>query len=111
MSEADAEREAKHKRQIKKMTKILSKAWRIDRAEPFQEVDDDQVLHVAPIIDAEDGEKKRLRPMDLTSMGKGLSQETYVLGRKGWEKFACDLGGIYNRFIAWYVGGDGHGSV
>ena len=90
MSDADAELAAKRKRQKKKMTKILSKAWSIDRAEPFQEVDDDQVLVLG-------GEG----PMDLTTMGQGLENSVYQLGRKGWEQFACDLGGIYNRFIAW----------
>lgn len=89
MSEADAEREAKMKRQKKKMTKVLSKAWSIERAEPFQEVEDDQVEAVG-------GEG----PLDLTTMGQSLDKKFYVLGRKGWEHFARDLGGIYNRFIA-----------
>lgn len=91
MSEPD-ELAIKRKKQKKRMTKILSKAWQMERAEPFQEVDDDQVLAVG-------GEG----PMDLTSMGQHLDKSVYQLGRKGWESFASDLGRIYNRFIAWYV--------
>ena len=87
---SEAELAAKRKKQKKKMTKILSKAWQLERAEPFQEVDDDQVIDVGG-----DG------PMDLTSMGKNLDKDVYHLGRKGWEQFAADLGFIYNRFIAW----------
>ena len=92
MSEADAEGEAKSRRQQKKMIKILSKAWQIDHADPFQEVEDDQVLAVGGGGGG---------PMDLTTMGQSLDKKAYPLGRKGWEQFARELGGIYNRFIAW----------
>ena len=61
---SEAELAAKRKKQKKKMTKILSKAWQLERAEPFQEVDDDQVIDVGG-----DG------PMDLTSMGKNLDKD------------------------------------
>ena len=60
----------------------------MDHADPFQEVEDDQVLAIG-------GE----RPVDLTTMGQRLDKKSYQLGRKGWEEFAKDLGGIYNRFI------------
>jgi hypothetical protein len=93
MSGVDAERDAKVKRQQKKMTKILSKAWTIEHADPFQECEDDQVLAVrGPSYGG---------PMDLTSMGKNLDKKAYPLGRKGWEQFARDLGGVYCRFIVW----------
>jgi len=87
--EVDAERVAKHKRQLKKMTKILSKAWSIDKAEPFQEVEDAELRAIGGG-----------GPIDLTTMGQSLDCNTYEIGRKGWEKFARDLGCIYNRFIA-----------
>jgi hypothetical protein len=91
MSHEEDEREAKRKRQVKKMTKILSKSWQLDHSEPFQEVTDDQLKMM--------GEG----PFDLTGMGISLDNGTYHLGRKGWELFASHLGGIYNRFIAWCV--------
>lgn len=88
MSNEEDEREAKRKRQVKKMTKILSKSWQLDHSEPFQEVTDDQLKMM--------GEG----PYDLTGMGISLDNGTYHLGRKGWELFASHLGGIYNRFIS-----------
>jgi hypothetical protein len=90
MSELDPEIEAKRKRQKKKMTKILSKAWGLDRADPFQELEDKDVMAVGGS-----------GPMDLTSIGQNLEKGVYQHGRRGWEQFACDLGGIYNRFISW----------
>jgi hypothetical protein len=93
MSEVDPEIEAKRKRQKKKMTKILSKAWGLDKADPFQEMaeEDEKMM----VLEGSGG------PMDLTSIGQNLEKGVYQHGRKGWEQFACDLGGIYNRFIAW----------
>jgi len=81
--------EAKRKRQKKKMTKILSKAWGLDHADPFQEMEDDEIKALTT------GNS----PMDLTSIGHNLEKGVYQHGRKGWEQFACDLGGIYNRYI------------
>lgn len=87
---AEEELEARRKRQRKKMTKILSKAWSLDRADPFQEIQDEKVMAMGGSD-----------PMDLMSMGQSLEKGTYQHGRRGWEQFACDLGGIYNRFITW----------
>jgi len=93
MADVDPQRELKRKKQTKKMTKILSKAWSIDRADPFQEVQDPKQFQSAL-----DGECDS--PIDLTSMGQSLDSGTYHDGKKGWEKFSADLGGVYNRFIA-----------
>lgn len=87
MDGTEDEREAKRKRQVKKMTKILSKAWQLDHSEPFQELNDDQLKLL--------GEG----PFDLAGMGEALDGGAYPLGRKGWELFAGHLGGIYNRYI------------
>lgn len=88
MADVDQQRELKRKKQIKKMTKVLSKAWSIDRADPFQEVQDPKQF----------GECDS--PIDLTSMGQTLDNGTYPAGKAGWEKFSEHLGGIYNRFIS-----------
>ena len=87
----DAEREKKRKRQEKRMTKIVNKAWGLDRSEPFQDAS-------AFSFVSYDGS-----PLDLRTMGLSLGKGTYQIGRKGWEKFASDIGGIYQRFIVRWV--------
>ncbi len=93
MADTSQEHDAKRKKQLKRMTKILSKAWSIDRAEPFQEVEDDHLRALLEDGDDSDG------PIDLMNMGQKLDNGIYPHGKKGWDKFAAHLGGVYNRFI------------
>ena len=85
-SEKDDIRKAKSKKQEKKMSKILSKAWTLDRAETFQQVTSPPSSGSSISI-------------DLQSVGDNLERGKYPLGRKGWEKFAGDIGYVYNQFI------------
>lgn len=80
------EKEKKRKKQFKKMGKILTKLWDLDPA--FQSPDNDD----------EDG-----AVTCLTHLGQKIDQKAYRLGRHGWEEFASDLGGVYNRHIQEYV--------
>ena len=75
------EKEKKRRKQLKRMGKILARAWELDEA--FQEDPKSSPDHV----------------LDLTSIGQKIDQKAYRLGRHGWEDFACDLGGVYNRHI------------
>jgi len=83
MADADAneEKEKKRKKQLKRMGKILARAWQLDEA--FQEDPKSSTDHV----------------LDLTTIGHKIDQKAYRFGRHGWEDFACDLGGVYNRHI------------
>jgi len=87
MTDVNDIREAKRKRQEKKMTKIIAKAWSLEQSEIFQEIAD-------PELKALTG-----GPLDLTTMGRSLDSGIYPLGRQGWETFARDMGFVYNRFI------------
>ena len=91
----DEEKKARSKRQAKKMTKIIAKAWNLPHAEHFT-----QVSSSAPTAAAAGGSSEGAAPQDLTGIGQALDAGAYHLGRHGWEKFAADLGGVYNRFIA-----------
>jgi hypothetical protein len=86
----DEEKEARRKRQAKKMTKIITKAWNLPHAEHFTQATSG--------ADASSGSADG-SPRDLTGIGQALDAGAYHLGRHGWEKFAADLGGVYNRFI------------
>ena len=77
----------KRKKQQRKMTKLLSKAWSLDRADPFQEVTTTDSTQAAT-------------PLDLTTMGQNLDGGLYSNGKAGWQLFAGHLGAVYNRFIA-----------
>ena len=83
-SDMDDVRKAKARKQEKKMSKILSKAWTLDRAETFQQVTS------SPSDSAS---------IDLQSVGDNLERGQYPLGRRGWEKYARDIGNVYNQFI------------
>ena len=90
----DEEKEARRKRQAKKMTKIIAKAWNLPHAEHFT-----QVVSPAPAPAGADNSAAPPAPLDLTGIGQALDAGAYHLGRHGWEKFAADLGGVYNRSI------------
>ena len=82
------EKEVKRRKQLKKMTKILAKAWELPKSEPFQE---------------SSRFSSQGNVFDLATLGEYLGEGCYKLGRSGWAKFAQDIGGVYNRHIEWYV--------
>ena len=75
--EADPEREKKRKKALRRMGKILGRAWELPQAEHFHG--------------------------SLGDIGDKLDQAAYRYGRHGWEDFAKDIGGVYNRHIHRYV--------
>eukprot|EP00551_Chaetoceros_affinis_P012548 CAMPEP_0203679712 /NCGR_PEP_ID=MMETSP0090-20130426/36666_1 /ASSEMBLY_ACC=CAM_ASM_001088 /TAXON_ID=426623 /ORGANISM="Chaetoceros affinis, Strain CCMP159" /LENGTH=1444 /DNA_ID=CAMNT_0050547455 /DNA_START=38 /DNA_END=4369 /DNA_ORIENTATION=- len=78
------------------MTKILSKAWSLDRADLFQEVN----AATSALLKASSSSVAIESTVDLRSVGQHLDNgNTYPLGRRGWEKFAADIGFVYNQFI------------
>jgi hypothetical protein len=83
------EKELKRRKQLKKMTKILSRAWELPDGEPFQEC--------LKKISSEGN------VFDLAAIGDNLDKQMYKLGRSGWIQFARDMGGVYNWHIERYV--------
>ena len=80
----DAIREKRRKKQGKRMSKILAQAWELDEStEAFQQ----------------DSKSTTDSVLCLTDIGQKLDQQSYRLGRHGWEDFAEDLGGVYNRHV------------
>jgi hypothetical protein len=78
----DQNKEKKRKKQLKRMTKMVAKAWELNHSEPFQE--DPHLL-------------------SLSAVGQKIDEGGYGHGRHGWEDFARDIGGVYNRHIDRYV--------
>ena len=84
------EKEKKRRKQAKKMGKILAVAWSFQGGNShFQE---------AHGVTSPKGDV-----LDLSTIGQKLDENQYKLGRHGWEDFARDLGGVYNRHIHRYV--------
>jgi hypothetical protein len=79
----DAEKEKKRQKALKRMSKMVTKAWQIDGSEPFQSAKKSSPDHV----------------ICLTALGQKVDQQSYGGGRHGWEDFARDIGGIYKRHI------------
>jgi Fe-S cluster biosynthesis and repair protein YggX len=92
MADTAAEKEEKEKRrkkQAKRMGKVLARAWQLDDSEDFQD---------------DSGSGGSTAVLCLTAIGKKIDAEgEYRLGRHGWEDFARDLGGVYNRHIQRYA--------
>ena len=68
---SDAEKEKKRKKALRRMSKILTKAWELPQAEPFQ------------------NSKKNPSSSNilcLTSLGQKVDEEKYGYGRHGWEE-------------------------
>jgi len=80
----DADREKKRKKAHRRMGKLLTKAWELPNAEPFQTYQ----YHG-------DDDNKKGSILCLTSLGIKIDEEGYGYGRHGWEDFARDIGGIY----------------
>lgn len=81
---AKDEKEVKRRKQLKKMTKILSRAWDLPHSDPFQESNKTSSAD---------------NVFDLAGIGANLDKGIYKLGRSHWEHFARDIGGVYNRHI------------
>jgi hypothetical protein len=88
-------RKMKLKKQEKKMTKVLSKAWSLDGADLFQEA---VAVSADSNANASNSSTAGIR-LDLSTVGQHLDNGEYSLGRKGWEAFAAELGYVYNQFI------------
>mmetsp|Transcript_32339 Transcript_32339/g.36808 ORF Transcript_32339/g.36808 Transcript_32339/m.36808 type:complete len:95 (+) Transcript_32339:237-521(+) len=88
MAESIDGKELKRRKQRKKMSKILTRAWELPNSEPFQESNWESSLN---------------NTFDLAAIGKNLDESVYQLGRSGWESFARDIGGVYNRHTERYV--------
>ena len=86
----DAEKEKKRKKALRRMGKILTKAWELPDAEPFQSHKSKSNKSVESIL-------------CLASLGQKVDEERYNYGKHGWEDFARDIGGIYNRHTKRYV--------
>lgn len=81
---ATNDKEARRKHQLNKMSKIVAKAWRYPKAEPFQE---------SSIKSSESA------VFDLACVGQNIDNGVYKPTKHGWEAFAKDLGGVYNYHI------------
>ena len=79
------EKEKKRRKQANKMGKMLSKVWALKGSDAFQE--------------ERYATSKEGHVLDLTTIGQRIDENKYRLGRHGWEDFARDLGGVYNRHI------------
>ncbi len=80
--ETDPEKEKKRQKALRRMAKILGKAWELPQAEHF---------HASN------------KHANLGAVGEKIDQEEYRYGRHGWEDFSKDIGGVYNRHIHGYV--------
>ena len=81
--EADPDREKKRQKALRRMGKILSKAWELPQSECFQ--------------------SSKHSNATLAIIGEKIDEEGYKYGRHGWEDFAKDIGAVYNRHIHRYV--------
>ena len=83
---ADDEKDKRRRKQANRMGKILSKVWALSGSDAFQE--------------ERHSTSKEGHVLDLTTIGQKIDTQKYRLGKHGWEDFARDLGGVYNRHIA-----------
>jgi hypothetical protein len=87
--EDDPEKEKKRQKALRRMGKILGKAWELPEAEHFH-VSNTNTNNTKAIL-------------SLGAIGEKLDGEGYRYGRHGWEDFAKDIGGVYNRHLHRYV--------
>jgi hypothetical protein len=100
MSAEDDEREKRRKKQAKRMGKILARVWELPDSSAFQ--DDGTGKSEESSDDDDSGKDSNL--CCLVAVGNKLDRDGYKVGRHGWEEFAADLGGVYNRHIVRYGG-------
>ena len=82
----EEEKEKRRKKQFKRMGKILGKCWDLDDA--FQD---------RTAAEKDDNEDEQQQVLCLTDIGRRIDEQAYRLGKHGWEDFAKDLGGVFNR--------------
>eukprot|EP00980_Cylindrotheca_fusiformis_P016753 scaffold5048_cov121-Cylindrotheca_fusiformis.AAC.4 len=94
MADQDADlKEKKRKKALRRMGKIVGQAWNLNKAEPFYTSPN------TPAAPAAGGGDKPEPIYCLTSLGQKVDDQGYKHGRHGWEDFARDIGGVYNRHI------------
>jgi hypothetical protein len=93
----DAEKEKRRKKALRRMGKIITKAWEIPEAEPFQSYNGQSSNGGGG------GGVSGTSVLCLTTLGQKVDEERYCYGKHGWEDFARDIGGIYNRHQQRYV--------
>jgi len=81
MAKDDEEKEKRRRKQFKRMGKILGKVWDLDASFQDRTADDTDPDLV----------------LCLTDIGRRIDEQAYRLGKHGWEDFARDLGGVFNR--------------
>lgn len=106
MSAEDDEREKRRKKQAKRMGKILARVWELPDSSAFQ---DDGTVKSEEGSDEDNDKNSNL--CCLVAIGSKLDRDGYKVGRHGWEEFAADLGGVYNRHIARCVRGSRRCSI
>jgi hypothetical protein len=82
-----ADKEKKHKKQLKRMGRILAQAWELDNETQYFQDDARQ----QPIGNDND------IILCLTAVGTRIDNQYYRLGKHGWQDFCRDLGGVYAR--------------
>jgi len=85
---ATTQQDVKKQKHKRKMTKIMGKIWNFPSSDLFHE------SNLA---------SSSSRPLDLGTVGQNLDDNLYQHGRKGWEKFAYDIGGVFKTHISRYV--------
>ena len=100
MSAEDDEREKRRKKQAKRMGKILARVWELPDSSAFQ--DDGTGMVKSGERSDDEGNDNNSNLCCLVAIGSKLDRDGYKVGRHGWEEFAADLGGVYNRHIARY---------
>jgi hypothetical protein len=78
------DKEARRQKQLNKMSKMVAKAWKYPKAEPFQQ---SSLKSVPGAV------------FDLASVGQNIDDGVYKPSKQGWESFTKDLGGVYNYHI------------
>jgi hypothetical protein len=97
----DAEKEKRRKKALRRMGKIITKAWELSDAEPFQSYNGHHTSYSGGSAAAATAAAAAV--LCLTTLGQKVDEERYSYGKHGWEDFARDIGGIYNRHQQRYV--------
>lgn len=84
-------KEKKRKKALRRMGKIVGQAWNLSNSGPFQTV--------AANNKSSSSSESSSSIFCLTSLGQKVDDQGYRGGRHGWEDFARDIGGVYNRHI------------
>jgi hypothetical protein len=94
----DVEKEKRRKKALRRMGKIITKAWELPDAEPFQ-----SYHGKTGGSSSSSSSSSTAVILCLTTLGQKVDEEQYTYGKHGWEDFARDIGGIYKRHQQRYV--------